>query len=156
MALKQISTRELRRELERRGRQAGQLVAEKDKLEARLAVIAAELDELGAPASGPGRKRGRKPGRKPGRRKVAGKRPGRSAASAGGRRRARNAKPLPEVILEVVKAGATVTPAEVAKLVRRRGFKTTARNFGMMVSNALAKMSKDFQRVARGQYRRTK
>ena len=148
MALKQISTRELRRELERRGRNASRLAAEKARLEKRLEAIAGELGELGAKAPGTRRK--------PGRRQAAGKGRGRSGAKAGGRRRARNVKPLPEVILAVVKAGATVTPAEVAKRVRRRGFKTTAKNFGMMVSNALAKMSKDFQRVARGQYKRSK
>ena len=61
--------------------------------------------------------------------------------------------PLPAAIRAVVKVGSTVSPAEVAATVLKGGFQTTARNFGMMVSNALAKLP-DFRREGRGQYLR--
>ena len=138
MALKSVSTAELRRELARREKGARSLAARRDKLAKKLARLESELAALGL---SPGRRAGRPPKAKAGRR--------------GGRRRARNAVSLPDAIAKVVKVGATVSPADVASRVRKSGYKSTSSHFGMMVSNALSKDSR-FKRLSRGQYSRTK
>ena len=138
MALKSVSTSELRRELARREKGARSLSARRDKLAKKLAALEAELAGLGLSAAGP---------RRAGRPAKAGRR--------GGRRRARNAVSLPDAIAKVVRVGATVSPADVASRVRKSGYKSTSSHFGMMVSNALSKDSR-FKRLSRGQYSRTK
>jgi len=52
-----------------------------------------------------------------------------------------------------VEPRATVTPAEAAQLVRSNGYQSTAKNFGMVVANALAKDAR-FARRGRGHYER--
>ena len=141
MALKSVSTAELRRELARREKGARSLSARRDKLAKKLAVLESELAELGLSAGRPGRPR--RAGRPP------------KAGRRGGRRRARNAVSLPDAIAKVVRVGATVSPADVASRVRKSGYKSTSSHFGMMVSNALSKDSR-FKRLSRGQYSRTK
>lgn len=156
MALRSMSTAELRKELERREKRGGSLLKERDKVAARLAELDSELADLGL-ASGNGRRRGRKPGPKPGP-KAGGARRGRKPGpkpGRGGRRRARNEMPLPDAIAAAMDKGAVVSPTEAAELVLANGFKTTSKNFNMMVSNALAKDSR-FKRLSRGQYERVK
>jgi len=109
----------------------------RDKLARQLAELESEMADLGL---SPGKRRGRPPGN--------GKR-------RGGGRRARNKISLPDVIAKVVKAGSTVSPAEVSSKVRKAGYKSGSAHFGMMVSNALSKDSR-FKRVSRGQYQRVK
>ncbi len=149
MALKSVTTAELRRELERREKGARRLQARRDKLAKKLATLDGELSALGLSARG-----GRKPGRRAGAGPKAG---GRRATGAGrgGRKRARNEVSLPETICKIVRVGTTVTPAEVGIKVRKTGYKSTAAHFGMMVSNALSKDAR-FKRVSRGKYRRVK
>ena len=142
MALKSVSTAELRRELARREKGANRLAKRRDALARKLESLEAELADLG---SAGGKRRGRPPGRA-----ATGRKGGR-----GGRKRARNSVPLPEVIAKVVKVGSTVAPAEVSAKVRKAGYKSTAAHFGMMVSNALSKDER-FKRVSRGQYQRVK
>ena len=60
---------------------------------------------------------------------------------------------LPEALVQACEVGAVVSPSEAAQLVQANGFKTTSKNFNMMVSNALAK-DKRFKRIGRGQYER--
>src|SRR5262245_9014941 len=140
MALKSVSTAELRRELARREKGARSLSARRDKLAQKLARLESELADLGLSA---GRPAPRRAGRPP------------KAGRGGGRRRARNSVSLPDAIAKVVRVGATVSPADVASRVRKSGYKSTSAHFGMMVSNALSKDSR-FKRVSRGQYSRTK
>jgi hypothetical protein len=140
MALKSFSTSELRREIARREKGASRLLKRRDKLARLVAALEAEMAGLGL---APGKRRGRPPG--------SGKGPGKGR----GGRRARNKVSLPDVIAKVVKAGSTISPAEVATKVRKAGYKSTAAHFGMMVSNALSKHS-GFKRVSRGQYKRVK
>jgi hypothetical protein len=154
MALKSLSTRELRRELERRESGARKLQAQHADLAKRLAGIEAELSDLGLDAA-PAR-RGRKPGR------PAGRKPGRPKGSrnkpkAGGKRakRASNEMTLPEAIISGVKVGTTVSPAEAAVAARKAGYRSSSANFGMIVANALAKDGR-FKKLGRGQYQRTK
>jgi hypothetical protein len=139
MALKSVSTAELRRELTRRERGARKLSLRRDKLARQLAALESELSDLGLSAG----RTGRRPGRPP------------KAGRGGGRRRARNSVSLADAIARVVKVGATVSPADVASRVRKSGYKSTSAHFGMMVSNALSKDSR-FKRLSRGQYSRTK
>jgi copper chaperone CopZ len=141
MALKSFSTSELRREIARREKGASRLMKRRDKLARRVAALEAEMAGLGL---APGKRRGRPPG--------SGKGAGKGRR---GGKRAHNKVSLPDVIAKVVKAGSTVSPAEVASKVRKAGYKSTAAHFGMMVSNALSKHS-GFKRVSRGQYKRVK
>jgi hypothetical protein len=52
-----------------------------------------------------------------------------------------------------VEVRATITPTEAAQLVLANGYRSTSKNFGMMVANALAKDAR-FRRVSRGIYER--
>jgi hypothetical protein len=60
---------------------------------------------------------------------------------------------LPEAIMKAVGVGKTITPAIAAKAVRKVGYKSTSKNFGMVVANALGK-DKRFKRLERGKYER--
>ena len=154
MAIQSLSTTALRRELSRRERGAKPLIAKRDKFQRRLDAILSQLAELGIEGGGGsagGKRRGRKPGPKPGSRR--GRKPGRPAAGGGKRRRAKNSMTLPDALSAAIKSGATITPADAAQRVKSRGFKSTSKNFGMMVSNALSK-DKRFKRLSRGQYKR--
>ena len=133
MALKNMTTAELRQELERRTRNVGKLQRRRDKLVAEIAEIDAELAALGESTGG-----------------AVGGDP-----AAGPRRRARNKVSLPDAIAAAMEIGAVVSPKEAADLVQANGYKTTSANFNMMVSNALAK-DKRFKRLGRGQYERVK
>ena len=147
MALRSLSTAALRRELARRERGAHRLITKHKALSQRLADISAELAELGvdgAARRGRGRGRGRPPGRRgPGRPPKMGSRGGRG----------RNAMSLPAMLAKAVRVGATVSPQEAGVAVRRAGYRSSSKTFGVMVAIALAK-SPLFKRVGRGQYLR--
>jgi len=67
--------------------------------------------------------------------------------------RSRNEITLSDAMAMAVEVRATVTPTEVANLVQANGYRSTSKNFAMMVANALAK-DKRFRRLSRGQYER--
>jgi len=138
MALKSLSTADLQKELERREKGAHKLEARRKKLLKELDAIEAELAHLGLGVA----KRGRRSGAAAA-----------SVAVGGKRRRAKNEMSLPDAICAAMEVRAVVSPKEAAELVRANGFKTTSKNFNMMVSNALAK-DKRFKRIGRGQYER--
>jgi len=156
MALKSMSTRELRRELERREAGAKKLQVQHADLARRLAAIEGELADLGVEGASAGK--GRKPGRPAGKAK-AGRPKGsmnKPKAKAGKKaKRAKNEMTLPEAIISGVKVGATVSPAQAAVAARKAGYKSSSSNFGMIVANALAKDSR-FKKLSRGQYQRAK
>ncbi len=132
MALKNLSTSDLRRELERRSRSSGKLQKRRQKLMEEIGAIDAELAALGEAVG--------------------------SAASNSGtgpRRRARNKVSLPDAIAQSMEVGAVVSPKEASELVQANGYKTNSASFNMMVSNALSK-DKRFKRLGRGQYERIK
>jgi hypothetical protein len=137
----------LRRELARRERGATKIAARRAKLAKALAALDAELADLGvdgAPRRGrpPGSKhkrRGRKPGRKPGR--------------PAGRKLPKNTRSLGDALAATVRPGTIVSPAEAAKRVRAQGYKTTATNFGKVVTLRL-RVHKLFKHRGRGQYER--
>ncbi|HTE06514.1 MAG TPA: hypothetical protein VK824_09980 [Planctomycetota bacterium] len=154
MALKSLSTRELRRELERRESGARKLQAQHSELAKRLAALEGELSDLGIDAA-PARR-----GRKPGRPKGSGRGPGRPKGSKNkvkgkGGKRPKNDMTLPEAILKGVSVGTTVSPAQAAVAAKKAGYKSSSANFGMIVANALAKDSR-FKKLGRGQYQRSK
>jgi hypothetical protein len=153
MALKSLSTRDLRRELERREAGAAKLQKQHSGLSSRLAELEAMLADLGV--NGTPARRGRKPGRPKGSGAKVGRRGkvGRPKGSGKGGKRAKNAMTLPEAILKGVSMGATVSPAQAAMAAKKSGYKSSSPNFGMMVANALAKDS-HFKRLGRGQYQR--
>ena len=132
MALKSLSTQDLQKELARRQKGASKLMARRAKLLKEIEAIDAELEFLGDAGATKGSR-------------------GRVGAPRG--KRARNKMSLPDAIAAAMEMRAVVSPKEAAELVRANGFKTTSKNFNMMVSNALAK-DKRFKRIGRGQYER--
>ena len=148
MALRSLSTSALRAEIARREKGATRLQQKHSQLAARLAEIESELAELGVDGRPAGRPAGRRgPGRPPGRRG-----PGRPP-KAGRRGRGRNALSLPAMLAKAVRVGSTVSPADAATAVKKAGYQSTSKTFGVQVAIALAK-SPDFKRTGRGQYLR--
>ena len=152
MALRSLSTSALRAELARRERGAGKLQAKHRQLAARLAEIESELANLGVDGIA---RRGRRPGRPAGRRgpgRPPGRGPGRPP-KMGRRGRGGNAMSLPAMLAQAVRVGSTVSPADAAAAVKRAGYKSGSKTFGVQVAMALAK-SPLFKRTGRGQYLR--
>jgi hypothetical protein len=155
MTLASESTAALRRELARRERDAAKITARRAKLAKQLAALDAELADLGVagaprrgrPLGSKSKPRGRKPGRKAGPR--TGRKPGRPA----GRKLPKNTRSLGDALAATVRPGTIVSPAEAAKRVRTQGYKTTAKNFGKVVTLRL-RVHKLFKRRGRGQYER--
>lgn len=151
MALKSVSTSALRAELARRERGATKLQMKHAKLSRVLASLEAELAGLGVP--GP-KRRGRPPGRPSGRRGRKPGRPGRrKAGRRAGRKLPRNKQSLGDALAAAIRPGTVVSPAEAMKRVKATGYKTTAKNFGVVVAIRLAN-DKRFRRKGRGQYER--
>ncbi|MGQ0552621.1 MAG: hypothetical protein ACT4PU_05325 [Planctomycetota bacterium] len=138
-SLASLSMDELRNELQRRSRELDRLTARRDRLLTELAEIDHEIGNLGGSGGG---------------------QPGRSGGSGAPRRsggprapRASNEVSLPDAIALAVEVHATITPSEAAEMVLKNGYRSNAKNFKMMVANALAKDER-FKRLARGQYER--
>ncbi len=144
MALKTLSTADLQAELARREKNAGKLQARREKLLAELAELDAEIVSLGG--EGSGRAKGKRLSQRGSKKTTRG---------GGGRKRAKNEMSLPDAIAAAMDVGAEVSPKEAAELVLNNGFNTHSKNFGMMVSNALAKDPR-FKRLGRGLYARVK
>jgi hypothetical protein len=138
MTLNTLTTAELKKELARRAQGARTHQARRQKLLAQLKTINEELVFLGTGPDGD---------------IAAGDKLRGSVQSGPPRKRARNDIRLPDAIASSMELRAVVSPKEAARLVRANGFKTTSKNFNMMVSNALAK-DKRFRRIGRGQYER--
>ena len=134
MALATLSTAELQAELARRAKSGSKLQAKRDKLAQELAALDAELSGLGI-TTGSAPKRGRPKG--------------------SGRTRSKNSISLPDAVAAAMDVGAEASPAEMATLVQKNGYQTTAAKFGMMVSNAMAKDER-FKRLGRGLYKRVR
>ncbi len=137
-SLASLSMDELRSELQRRSRELDRLTARRDRLLTELAEIDHEIGSLGGSGGQPGRTGGSAAPRR-----------------SGGPRapRASNEVSLPDAIALAVEVHATITPSEAAEMVLKNGYRSNAKNFKMMVANALAKDER-FKRLARGQYER--
>jgi hypothetical protein len=147
MTLASESTAALRRELARRERDAAKITARRAKLAKQLAALDAGAPRRGRPLGSKSKPRGRKPGRKAGPR--TGRKPGRPA----GRKLPKNTRSLGDALAATVRPGTIVSPAEAAKRVRTQGYKTTAKNFGKVVTLRL-RVHKLFKHRGRGQYER--
>jgi hypothetical protein len=134
MALTSITTADLRREIERRERGAKAISARRDKLAKVLSTLDRELAALSMDGTP---RRGRGPART-----------GRT-----GRKLPTNTLSLPAALAAAVKPGSVVSPADAAKLVKTRGYKTTAKKFGVAVAHTLAGHA-GFKRKGRGEYQR--
>ena len=146
MSIATMSTADLQAELARRQSQAGKLQAKRDKLLADLAALDKELAVFGVTGGPmPTGKRG------PGRPKGSGKRTGKGSRGP----MPKNDITLPDAIAAAMEVRAVVSPKEAAAMVLANGYKSNAANFGMLVSNALAKDPR-FKRLGRGQYERVK
>lgn len=139
MPLESLSTEELQRELARRQGELKRMHSRRDKLAQQLAELDAQIRALGGEGVAP---------RGEGRRATS------SAEPRAARTRSKNEITLSDAIALAVEVRATVTPTEVAQLVQANGYRSTSKNFAMMVANALAK-DKRFRRLSRGQYERT-
>ena len=60
---------------------------------------------------------------------------------------------LPAMLAQAVRVGSTVSPADAAAAVKKAGYKSGSKTFGVQVAMALAK-SPVFKRTGRGQYLR--
>ena len=127
---------ELLAEIDRRHARAKVLLAERKRILAQMATLEAELRIVvpNFPSAEPAGQvaRGGPPPR---------------------RQRARNSISLADALALAVEVRATVSPAEAAQLVLSNGYQSMAKNFGMVVANALGKDQR-FKRVARGRYER--
>jgi hypothetical protein len=138
MPLESLSTEELQRELARRQGELKRMLSRRSKLAQQLSELDAQIKALGGEGGAP---------RGEGRRAHA------AAQPRATRTRSKNEITLSDAIAMAVEVRATVTPTEVAQLVQANGYRSTSKNFAMMVANALAK-DKRFRRLSRGQYER--
>jgi hypothetical protein len=131
--LAQFPMAELLAEIDRRHARARMLIAERQRILAQMAALEAEMGMVqpaGASAA-----------------------PTRRPAPAEPRQRARNSVSLADALALAIEVRATVSPAEAAQLVLSNGYQSTAKNFGVVVANALAKDQR-FKRVERGRHER--
>ncbi len=129
-----FSTEDLRAELARRQRQVEYLKLQRGALLRQVSEVEAQIARL-SPS-------GRMPAASPGVRR------------APRARAADNAVSLADAIAGVVAVGEGVTPAQAAERVLAAGYHSNAQRFGVLVATALSK-DKRFERLGRGQYRRT-
>ena len=148
-ALAAVSSAQIIEELARRQRRIVGLHEQRDALRRELAEIDLTLARIAdtplstgvATAASPVRPHRPEPGAP------------RPPADDGRRRRVRNEQSLPDALAAAVDPGASVSPSDAARLVRKRGYLSNARNFPMMVSHALSGDPR-FRRLSRGTYLR--
>ncbi|HVU63360.1 MAG TPA: hypothetical protein VHC70_05255 [Phycisphaerales bacterium] len=121
-SLSRVSVSDLRRELSRRQRQGGSLLRARERLALRLRELDDRLAALGLSAGG----------------------------AVPGRKRFRNESSLADTLAAVLD-GKTLSVGQAMDAVQKAGYKTTARNFRVMVNLTLTK-DRRFKRVRRGQY----
>lgn len=121
-ALTTLSYEDLAKEMTRRERSVKQLQRKRDRLLAELAEVETEIQSIG----------------------------GKTRQHAGGSRRPRNERTLPEAMAETLK-GKTLSVTELAEAVQQDGYKTTSPNFRTIVNQTLLKDER-FKRVSRGKY----
>ncbi|MEN0020350.1 MAG: hypothetical protein AAF747_05660 [Planctomycetota bacterium] len=119
-----MSTEALQAELARRQRSIASLERKRDRLQAQLEAVEAEIAEAG----------------------------GSIRMTSNGRSRARNSQSLADALAGVLQ-GKTMSVTEVADAVQRAGYQTTSDNFRTIVNQTLLQnKNKKFKKVARGQY----
>ncbi|MGJ8636898.1 MAG: hypothetical protein ACSHX5_08655 [Phycisphaerales bacterium] len=117
-----VSFEELQAEMARRSKLVGRLERKRNRLQAELSEIDAELASFGA-----------------------------LSATGGIRRRPRNEMNLVDTLQKVLK-NKTMSVTDAAQAARDAGYMTTAANFRTIVNQALIRETKTFKKVSRGQY----
>lgn len=129
-----FSTNDLRAELARRQRQVEYLKLQRGALLRQVSEVEAQIARL-SPS-------GRSPAASP------------RAQRTPHARAADNPVSLADALAGVVSVGEGVSPAQAAERVLAAGYHSNAQRFGVLVATALSK-DKRFERIGRGQYRRT-
>jgi hypothetical protein len=124
--LSQLSVADLRRELSRRQRHGGALIRRREKLAAKLERLDAMIADLGLSGSHA------------------------NGHIVPGRKRFHNESNLADALAKALH-GKTLSVGEAMEAVQKAGYRTTARNFRVIVNLTLTK-DKRFKRVERGQY----
>lgn len=132
VALKQLSLAQLQRELARRQSALPRLQKKRKKLVAALQKVDDTIATLGGAAA-------------PKKARVRRGRPLRKA------KRAKNKQSLGEVLAKVLQGAKSMKIAELTERVKRLGYKSKAKNFRLIVNQALVK-DKRFRSVRRGRY----
>ena len=128
---------ELQRILNERKRQLDKLMRRRDKLQKQVDAIDAEIDKVAGAGTGG----------------AAGGGNGRGGSGGGGGGRARNDRPLPDYIEEVLgKNGKPMRVGEIVDAVKAAGYKSNSASFKNIVNQMLIKERKRFQQVDRGIY----
>ncbi|CAA9404559.1 MAG: hypothetical protein AVDCRST_MAG64-1914 [uncultured Phycisphaerae bacterium] len=127
---------ELQRILNERKRQLDKLMRRREKLQKQVDAIDAEIGKVAGDGIGGGGGTGGN---------------GRSGGGAGSR--ARNDRPLPDYIEEVMgKNGKPMRVGEIVDAVKSAGYKSNSASFKNIVNQMLIKERKRFQQVDRGIY----
>jgi hypothetical protein len=143
--------------LEEKERQLGSLATRRDELAAALADIEAELAAAGGGGMVEKRGPGRPPGKRgPGRPPKSGRGPGRPKGSGKGKpgrpRGEKGQSDLHNAIRAVLKGSSgPMKLVDVAEAVKKNGYKTKSKNFGVILGLRLSEMT-DVKRVERGIY----
>lgn len=124
ISLERVSVAELERELARRRRRIPVLERRRAALQQRLDAIDAELAELKGEAK---------------------------ARRVTKVRRAKNPVPLTKLMMEILRERKSMKVGELAEELIRRGYKSSAQNFRLMVNQVLIK-DKRFRSIRRGRY----
>ena len=138
VALKQLSLAQLQRELARRQGALPRLQKKRKKLTAALKKVDDSIAALGgaaAPVKAAAR-RGRPAGKAKRVKRV---------------KRVKNTQSLGEVLAKVLQGAKSMKIAELTERVKRLGYKSKAKNFRLIVNQALVK-DKRFRSVRRGRY----
>ncbi|HUS92077.1 MAG TPA: hypothetical protein VM695_09515 [Phycisphaerae bacterium] len=142
---KELSIKELRRELAAREKQVNGLLARRGKLAASLADVDARIAALG----------GGTPAARRGRPKAAGKGRPKAAATGNGRKRARRratGKPLADYVVDVLtKAGKPLRVKDAMAAVTKAGYQSASKDFYGIVAAALRDDSR-IKKISRGVY----
>ena len=120
-----LSVADLHREIARRERGSKALLRKRARVAAKLDALDAQIAAMGLKEGG-----------------------GRSGASGG--KRPKNAMSLVEALAKALQ-GKTMGVGEAAKAVQKAGYRSSAKNFRVVVNIALINSGK-FKRVERGQY----
>jgi len=131
-SLKNVSTKDLAREMRSRQRKLGTLHKRRDSLLRRASAIETEISALGGELSAASLSSGK-------------------GARRGGGKRFKNSMSLVDALHKVLK-GKELGVTEVMNAVLASGYKTSAENFRVMVNQALLKHTDRFKKVARGLY----
>lgn len=124
--LTNLSTEEIVAEINRRKKVTRKLVAKRERLLKQLAAVDREIQQAGGdiPAAGVTRSR----------------------------TRPRNTMTLPEAMAKVMSKDKPMAVADIAAKVKSAGYQSSSRTFNTIIFQTLARESKTFKKVARGQY----